>query len=71
MKKKEKISKAKSPDTTKKRKKVEKTLHHSEERYRAILENIQEGYFEVDLAGNFNIFQRYPLLGLVVTPEKN
>ncbi|MGD0168731.1 MAG: PAS domain S-box protein [Smithella sp.] len=56
MKKKEKISKDKSPDTTKKRKKVEKTVHHSEERYRTILENIQEGYFEVDLAGNLTFF---------------
>ena len=56
MKKKETISKDKSPDTTKKRKKVEKTLHHSEERYRAILENIQEGYFELDLAGNLTFF---------------
>ncbi len=56
----EKTSKAKSPDTGKKRKKAEslrgaalETLHHSEERYRTILENIQEGYFEVDLAGNY------------------
>ena len=56
MKKKEKISKAKSPDTTKKRKKAEKTLHHSEERFQNILENIQEGYFEVDLAGNLTFF---------------
>jgi len=54
--KKEKISKAKSPETAKKRKKVEKTLDHSEERYRTILENIQEGYFEVDLAGNLTFF---------------
>ena len=60
MKKSEKISKAKSPDTAKKRKKAEspreaalETLHQSEERYRTILENMQEGYFEVDLTGNF------------------
>jgi PAS domain S-box-containing protein len=60
MKKSEKISKAKSPDTAKKRKKAEspreaalETLRQSEERYRAILENMQEGYFEVDLTGNF------------------
>jgi PAS domain S-box-containing protein len=56
MMKKEKISKAKSPETAKKRKKVEKTPDHSEERYRTILENIQEGYFEVDLAGNLTFF---------------
>jgi PAS domain S-box-containing protein len=28
-------------------------LHQSEEKYRNILESIQEGYFETDLAGNF------------------
>ena len=28
-------------------------LQESEEKYRTILERIQEGYFEVDLAGNF------------------
>ncbi|MCX5848534.1 MAG: PAS domain S-box protein [Deltaproteobacteria bacterium] len=31
-------------------------LRQSEEKYRAILENMQEGYFEVDLAGNFTFF---------------
>ncbi len=35
------------------RKKSEEALRQSEERYRTILENMQEGYFEVDLAGNF------------------
>jgi two-component system NtrC family sensor kinase len=59
MKKSEKKSKAKSPDTAKKRKQaavpreaVLETLHQSEERYRTVLENMQEGYFEVDLTGN-------------------
>jgi PAS domain S-box-containing protein len=56
MKKNEKVSKVKSSDTAKKRKKVEETLNHSEERYRTILENIEEGYFEVDLAGNLTFF---------------
>jgi PAS domain S-box-containing protein len=62
MKKHEEISKAKSPDASKKQKKGEspreatlETLHQSEERYRAILENMQEGYFEVDLTGNFTL----------------
>jgi len=32
---------------------VEEALKHSEERYRTILEEMQDGYFEVDLAGNF------------------
>ena len=34
------------------RKKMEEALRESEEKYRSILENIEEGYFEVDLAGN-------------------
>ena len=35
---------------------AEEKLHLSEQRYRTILEDIQEGYFEVDLAGNFTFF---------------
>jgi PAS domain S-box-containing protein len=31
-------------------------LSQSEEKYRTILENITEGYYEVDLAGNFTFF---------------
>ncbi|HUV59629.1 MAG TPA: PAS domain S-box protein [Desulfatiglandales bacterium] len=34
------------------RKQAEKALRVSDEKYRAILETIEEGYFEVDLAGN-------------------
>jgi len=34
------------------RKQAEKALRGSDEKYRAILETIEEGYFEVDLAGN-------------------
>ena len=34
------------------RKRADEALQRSEERYRTILENIQDGYFEVDLAGN-------------------
>ena len=35
------------------RKRMEAALRQSEEKYRTILESIQEGYFEVDLNGNF------------------
>ncbi|NNL42823.1 MAG: PAS domain S-box protein, partial [Desulfobacterales bacterium] len=31
-------------------------LQESEEKYRTVLENIEEGYFEVDLGGNFTFF---------------
>ena len=33
------------------RKRTEEALRQSEEKYRAIIENIEEGYYEVDLAG--------------------
>ncbi|MCK9275580.1 MAG: PAS domain S-box protein [Syntrophales bacterium] len=36
-----------------KRKKAEAALRESEEKYRSILENINEGYLEVDLKGNY------------------
>jgi PAS domain S-box-containing protein len=36
-----------------KRKQAEVSLGKSEEKYRSILENMREGYFEVDLTGNF------------------
>lgn len=42
-------------DTTERRK-AEEDLRRSEEKYRNILGNIREGYFEVDLAGNFTFF---------------
>ena len=38
------------------RKRSEKAQRESEEKYRTILENIQEGYFETDLAGNLTFF---------------
>ena len=34
----------------------EKALRESEEKYRTILENIEDGYFEVDIAGSFTFF---------------
>jgi PAS domain S-box-containing protein len=38
------------------RKRAEEELRESEEKYRNILENIEDGYFEVDRAGNFTFF---------------
>jgi len=38
------------------RKKAEEALRQSEERYRNILESIEDGYYEVDIAGNLTFF---------------
>jgi len=38
------------------RKRAEEALRHSEERYRTIIESIEDGYYEEDLAGNFDFF---------------
>jgi diguanylate cyclase (GGDEF)-like protein/PAS domain S-box-containing protein len=53
MKKKEKISKTKSPDTAKKRKKAEDELHESEELFRNYMENAPDGVYMSDLKGTF------------------
>lgn len=39
-----------------KRRRAEEALRQSEEKYRTILEIIEEGYYEVDLEGNFTFF---------------
>ena len=38
------------------RRQAEEELKKSEEKYRSILENMEEGYWEVDLPGNFTFF---------------
>jgi PAS domain S-box-containing protein len=38
------------------RKQAEESIRQSEEKYRTILENIEDGYYEADLNGNFTFF---------------
>jgi diguanylate cyclase (GGDEF)-like protein/PAS domain S-box-containing protein len=40
---------------------AQKALQDSEEKYRNIIETIEDGYFEVDLAGNFTFFNPWLL----------
>ncbi|MCY7347337.1 MAG: PAS domain S-box protein [Pyrinomonadaceae bacterium] len=40
------------------RKRAETAVRQSEEKYRTILETIEEGYYEVNLQGNFTFFNR-------------
>ena len=49
--------------------KSEEALRQSEEKYRSILESIEEGYFEVDLAGNFTFINRALCKITGYTPE--
>jgi PAS domain-containing protein len=43
-------------DLLEEREKAQIFLRESEERYRMILESIEDGYFEIDLRGNFTFF---------------
>jgi len=51
-------------------KKIEETLRQSEERYRTIIENIQDGYFETDLSGNFTFVNDAECRNLGYTREE-
>ncbi|NOY68397.1 MAG: PAS domain S-box protein [Deltaproteobacteria bacterium] len=48
---------------------TKRALKRSEKRYRAILESIEEGYYECDLAGNLTFFNP-ALAGMLGYPEK-
>ncbi|MDO9229292.1 MAG: hypothetical protein Q7U03_06965 [Syntrophales bacterium] len=52
-------SKTKQARSESERKKVEQALKESEESGWTILNNIQEGYYEVDLAGNYSFFNPF------------
>ncbi|WP_273844167.1 PAS domain S-box protein [Rubrobacter calidifluminis] len=52
------------------RKRVEENLRKSEERYRSILEQIQDVYLETDLEGNFKFFNHALVEGLGYTEEE-
>ena len=42
-----------SPKTKTARKRAEEALRHNEEKYREMIETIQDGYFEIDLTGKY------------------
>jgi two-component system sensor histidine kinase/response regulator len=48
----------------------QEALRESEERYRTILDNIEDGYYEVDLAGNFTGFNKSICKILGYPPEE-
>jgi len=52
------------------RKRAEEALRQSEEKYRTIVENIQDGYLEVDLAGNFTFVNDAQCRNLGYTREE-
>jgi len=66
------------------RENAEEALRQSEERYQTLLEEMEEGYYEVDMAGNFTFvnnamsrilgYSRDELIGMnykIYTPEEN
>ncbi len=56
--------------TINKRKEVEQALKESEEKYRTILESMEEGYYEVDFDGNFT-FVNDSMSSILGYPKKD
>ncbi len=52
------------------RKKMEEALRQSEEKYRTILEEMNDAYFEVDLAGNYTLLSNTSARLLGYSPEE-
>jgi len=52
------------------RKKTEEALYRSEERYRIIIEQMEDGYFETDLSGNFTFVNNAESRNLGYTREE-
>ncbi|HDQ04436.1 MAG TPA: PAS domain S-box protein [Deltaproteobacteria bacterium] len=52
------------------RKKMEEELRKSEEKYRTILESIDDGYYEIDLQGNYTFFNDAEARNLGYTREE-
>ena len=52
------------------REQAEAALRQSEEKYRTILNSIEEGYYEVDLTGNFSFFNDFLVKSLGYTREE-
>ncbi len=51
-------------------KQTEEALHQSEEKYKTILDNMQEGYYEIDLSGHFTFFNDAMCRNLGCSPNE-
>ena len=57
-------------EETDRHRRTEETLRESEQRYRTILEKIQDAYYEVDFKGNFTFFNHQMCEMLGYSPEE-
>lgn len=51
-------------------KQTEEALHQSEEKYKTMLDNMQEGYYEIDLSGRFTFFNDAMCKNLGCSPNE-